>query len=73
MAIEPYRLIRTNRHKLVVFESGRQSLYDCVADPGEERDLIAEPAAASVCERLRVKPRERMKQTSDHAVAWLAG
>ncbi len=71
VAIEPYRLIRTNRHKLVVFQSGKQSFYDCVADPGEERDLTGDPDVAAMREKLRGKLRERMKQTSDHALAWM--
>jgi arylsulfatase A-like enzyme len=72
VAVEPYRLVRTDRHKLVVFESRKQSLYDCVADPGEERDLIDDPKAATVRRKLTGLLRARMRQTNDHAAAWLS-
>lgn len=71
VAIEPYRLIRTARHKLVVFASRKQSLYDCVADPGEHRDLIADPNMSSTRKRLLDRLRARMKETGDHALGWL--
>ncbi|MBL8177781.1 MAG: sulfatase-like hydrolase/transferase [Bryobacterales bacterium] len=71
VAVEPFRLIRTNRHKLIVFASKKQSLYDCVADPGEHTDLIADEKLKSVRDTLRAKLRARMQSTSDPAVAWL--
>ncbi len=71
VSVEPYRLVRTRRHKLVVFASRKQSLYDCVADPAEQRDLIDDAAAKGVRERLRGKLKLRMRQTGDHALAWL--
>lgn len=71
VAIEPYRLIRTRRHKLVVFASGRQSLYDCVADPGEQTDLIADARLTGVKRTLTGKLRARMQATGDHAIGWL--
>ncbi|MFN7934302.1 MAG: sulfatase-like hydrolase/transferase [Bryobacteraceae bacterium] len=71
VAVEPYRLIRTKRHKLVVFASKKQSLFDCVADPGETNDLIADTKLQSVRDDLRKKLRARMQATSDHAIAWL--
>ncbi len=69
--VEPYRLVRTKRHKLVVFASKKQSLYDCVADPSENNDLIADEQRKSVREDLRKKLRARMQSTGDHAIAWL--
>ncbi|MBI3681536.1 MAG: sulfatase-like hydrolase/transferase [Acidobacteria bacterium] len=72
VAIEPYRLVRTRRHKLVVWQSKKQALYDCVADPAEERDLIEDAKLAAVREDLRKKLRARMEVTGDHAVAWFS-
>jgi len=71
VAIEPFRLIRTKRHKLVVFASKKQSLYDCVADPGENKDLIGDDKLKATREELRKKLRARMHATNDHAIAWL--
>jgi arylsulfatase A-like enzyme len=71
VAVEPYRLVRTKTHKLVVFQSKKQSLYHCAADPGEQRDLIDDTASKSLRESLRKKLRARMQQTGDHALAWL--
>lgn len=69
--VEPYRLVRTARHKLIVWESGKQSLFDIVADPGEERDLIADAGHAKVREDLRRRLAARMAATQDKAAAWL--
>jgi arylsulfatase A-like enzyme len=70
-AVEPYRLVRTAGHKLIVWESGRQALYDVRRDPGEEHDLTNEPRSAATLARLRALLRERMKETNDPAAAWL--
>lgn len=72
VAIEPYRLVRTKRHKLVVFASGQQSLYDCVADPGEQTDLIGDARLGSVKRELTGKLEARMRATGDHALQWLS-
>jgi arylsulfatase A-like enzyme len=72
VAIEPYRLVRTERHKLVVFESKKQALYDCVADPGEIKDLTGDPKHARLCEDLRARLRKRMQTTGDRALAWMS-
>lgn len=71
VAIEPYRLVRTRRHKLVVWASGKRALYDVVADLGEQRDLIDDPGLRAVREELRRKLAQRMDETSDHARPWL--
>jgi arylsulfatase A-like enzyme len=71
VAVEPYRLVRTGRHKLVVFESKRQSLYDCVRDPGETADLIGDPEHAALRGELQAKLRQRMRETADRALAWM--
>ena len=70
-AVEPYRLVRTRTHKLVVWESGRQSLYDIRNDPREDRDLAADPGQARVLSNLRARLTARMKETGDRALAWL--
>ncbi|HET8548522.1 MAG TPA: sulfatase-like hydrolase/transferase, partial [Bryobacteraceae bacterium] len=70
-AVEPYRLVRTGTHKLIVWESGRQALYDLRQDPGENRDLSAERASAETLSRLRGLLAARMKETDDPAAGWL--
>lgn len=72
VSIEPYRLVRTERHKLVVFASRKQALYDCVADPAEATDLIDDPRQAKLRDDLRLRLRKRMQATDDHAIAWLS-
>ncbi len=70
--VEPYRLVRTRRYKLIVWESGKQALFDWQADPGEQKNLIDDPAQARVARDLRQRLEVRMKETSDRARAWLA-
>jgi hypothetical protein len=70
-AIEPYRLARSRSHKLIVWESGRQSLYDIRGDISEERDLIREPSARATAGELRAALAARMRETGDHALQWL--
>lgn len=72
VSVEPYRLVRTDRHKLVVFESKKQSLYDCVSDPGELHDLIGDAKHAKLREDLRARLRKRMETTNDPALAWMS-
>jgi arylsulfatase A-like enzyme len=71
VAVEPFRLVRTKQHKLVVFASKKQSLFDVVADPGENNDLAADPKHAALKRRLQAKLQARMKATGDHAISWL--
>ena len=70
-AIEPYRLIRTRRHKLIVWQSGKQALYDFEADPGEERDLMEDPRSRTVRDDLQRRLAARMAATGDRARGWL--
>jgi choline-sulfatase len=45
--VSPGRMIRTATHKYTRYvEDGGEELYDCVADPGEQRNCAADPAAA---------------------------
>jgi arylsulfatase/arylsulfatase A len=67
-AVEPYRLIRTHTHKLIVWESGKQALFDLRRDPGEEQDLS--PGNPPELGKLRSGLRRRLQQTGDHALNW---
>ncbi|ASK65626.1 phosphodiesterase [Brachybacterium avium] len=46
------RMLRTERWKLVLRREGPTELYDLQEDPGEERDLSADPAHAAVLDEL---------------------
>jgi arylsulfatase A-like enzyme len=71
-AVEPYRLVRTRNHKLIVWEARKEALYDIRADPIEERDLSAEPASATTLKKLRALLKKRMDETNDPASSWIA-
>jgi arylsulfatase A-like enzyme len=70
-AVEPYRLVRTRTHKLIVWQSGKQALYDIRADLGEEHNLLDAPASAPIAVPLRAALARRMKETGDKAIEWL--
>jgi arylsulfatase A-like enzyme len=70
-AVEPYRQVRTTRHKLIVWESKRQAAFDHVTDPAEEQNFIADTKYASVVDELRRRLKRRMTETNDRALAWL--
>jgi N-acetylglucosamine-6-sulfatase len=71
VAVEPYRLVRTPTHKLIVWESKKEALFDLKADPFEENNLAASPAHQAVYKQLKDKLRARIQQTNDRAAAWL--
>jgi len=71
-AVEPYRLVRTRTHKLVVWQSGRQALYDIRTDLGEEHNLLADAASGNIATDLRTALARRMKETRDPAIKWLS-
>jgi arylsulfatase A-like enzyme len=71
-AVEPYRLVRTRTHKLIVWESRREALYDIRSDPTEERDLAAQAESALILKKLRALLKTRMQETNDPAVAWIS-
>lgn len=52
IAGQPRRMIRLGRYKLNYFQDAAPELYDLEADPGEWRDLAADPAYASVVRTL---------------------
>lgn len=63
-------MVRSERHKLIYDEGvGRAALYDLAQDPGEERDLLAQPEAGVPREALE-ELRARMAELS-HAYAGL--
>ena len=70
-AVEPYRLVRTKTHKLIVWESHREALYDLRSDPAEEKDLAGQPESLDILKKLRAKLRKRMKETNDEALGWV--
>jgi arylsulfatase A-like enzyme len=70
-AVEPYRLVRSRTHKLIVWQSGKQALYDIRADLAEERNLLDAPASAPIATPLRSALRRRMQDTGDKAIEWL--
>jgi hypothetical protein len=69
--VKPYRLVRTRTHKLIVWQSGRQALYDIRTDVGEERDLLGSAVAPRIAFDLRAALARRMKETNDKAIEWL--
>jgi arylsulfatase A-like enzyme len=54
-----YRGIRTDTHTYAVTEEGRWLLYDNVADPYQQRNLVRDPASRALMEKL-----------DEHIVAW---
>lgn len=61
------RMIRTARYKYAVFNSGArpEQLFDLDADPGEVRNLAAEPASAGVLNQHRALLRDWILETKD--------
>jgi len=69
---QPFRSVRTPRHKLIVWkEPGKpDELYDLTADPAEEKNLIADPAAKPVREDLEARLWRWLEKTADPAREW---
>jgi arylsulfatase A-like enzyme len=66
-----YRAARTTTHKLIVWSSAPTSeLYDLIADPHEQRNLIADPATAATRRELYSRLRDWLKTTDDRAQLW---
>ncbi len=72
LAVVPYRLVRTRDHKYILWRTGREALFDLSFDPGEERNLVSEPAHASLRRDLREQLIQRMRATADPALAWVS-
>jgi uncharacterized sulfatase len=66
------RMLRTPQWKLVrdFLNEGRDELYDLAADPGEDRNLIADPspAARRALAELDARLRARMRELKDPAL-----
>jgi N-acetylglucosamine-6-sulfatase len=67
-----YRLVRTPRYKLLVWKDPKRpdEFYDLEADPHETRNLINDPARASVRNALRTRLRGWIERTDDPARLW---
>ncbi len=66
---EPYRVIRTRTHKLVLWQSGTVELYDWPADPEEKRNLAADPSSQKVLGLLKRKLEAQMADRKDPMLA----
>lgn len=68
----PFRMVRTSRHKLIVWKDPGKpdELYDFVADPAEEKNLAADPAAQEVQKDLEARLRSWLDRTADPAKKW---
>ncbi len=69
-SVEPYRQARTRTHKYVLWESGREELYDFTRDPQERDNLAGAAPAAALRRDLAARLRRWMDRTSDPALAW---
>lgn len=67
-----YRVVRTPHHKLIVWKDPekRDELYDLIADPDEEKNLLDAPAAQAVRRDLTARLRTWLEKTSDPALRW---
>ena len=67
-----YRLVRTPRHKLVLFKDPKRpdELYDLEADPHELHNLISDQTLASVRNQLRDRLQVWLERTDDPARLW---
>jgi choline-sulfatase len=73
--ISPGRMVRTPRFKYTRYlEDAGEELYDMLADPGETRTLIDDPAYGAVLEQHRALLDEHTKTTGDNffRLMWLA-
>jgi choline-sulfatase len=73
--ISPGRMVRTPRFKYVRYVEGDgQELYDVLADPGETRTLVDDPAYAATLAEHRVLLLEHVEATDDDFfdLEWLA-
>lgn len=68
---EAFRMVRTPRHKLIVWKDRRKAeLYDLLADPEEKVNLLEAPEARAVRQDLAARLEAWMKRTSDPALSW---
>lgn len=69
---EAYRLVRTTRHKLIVWKHPEKpgELYDLAADPAEKENLYDRPEVRTVRSDLEARLRGWMERTQDPARQW---
>jgi len=66
VTVEPGRMLRTQRFKYTCYrEEQGEELYDLREDPGETRNLVAEPSARETLERHRRLLRDHLDRTAD--------
>jgi len=67
------RMIRTERHKLIVYpETSRVLLFDLVKDPQEMHDIAGEPSSKAVLKDLKARLLARQKAMHDElSLSWL--
>jgi len=58
-------MVRDERHKFIYCPDEFDELYDMNADPGETRNLIADPAMADVVRAMRARLLEWLSRTAD--------
>jgi len=64
---EAGRMLRTDRHKYNVYETGnhREQLIDLKTDPGEMLNLAEDPSYKDILQDHRQRLRQWIKQTGD--------
>ncbi len=64
--ISPGRMLRSSRYKYTRYiEGGGEELYDLVADPGEKRTLVDDPAHANMLTEHRALLARHLRETAD--------
>ena len=61
------RMVRTKRWKLCLLPKGAHELFDLAADPGETRNVYADPANADVVKEMRERLSKHMAEVGDQA------
>jgi len=60
-----WRAVKTKQHTYIKWLSGKEALYDDLADPYQMADLAAEPSGAPTLQTLRARLAERMAEAHD--------
>lgn len=63
------RMVRTKEWKLCLLPKGQHELFDLIKDPGETRNVYADPANAGVVKELKERLRKHMAEVGDQAVS----
>ncbi|WP_344248636.1 sulfatase-like hydrolase/transferase [Isoptericola hypogeus] len=67
----PQRMLRTDRHKLVVNPDSTNELYDLVTDPDELSNVYQHPEMADVRHRMMRRLYEVLRQRGDNFYHWM--